>query len=130
MNYQMTYEGYPFQGASIRLQNRVVFNSQALITQADVASWSVKVFDPSTRKMLKVLVDASSDATANFFDTLQTGNGWDRDGLGYNFEYVLKTSDFKCEGGKKYRIEFDVRTSNETIKWVWSISVAPWMGAP
>lgn len=116
------------QGASVRLQNRLVFTDQSLLTQADVNNWTVKVFDASTGRIVKILEDQETDATDNFYDTLQTGSGWSRDATGFNFQYVLAGDEFKAEGGKQYRIEFDARTDDESLKWVWVLRVQPWMG--
>ena len=117
------------EGTAVRLQNRVAFNDGSLVTQADVVTWSVRVFTTPTGKLVKVLVDESADATVNFFDTLQTDNGWSRDATGYNFEYVIDGNAFKIEGGRSYRFEFYVTTADEKIKWIWDGYYEPWMGA-
>lgn len=118
-----------FQGAAARLQDRIVLSDQSVVTQADVNNWSVKVYDQSSGKLIKTLVSGETDTTENFFDTLQTGNGWSRDATGYNFEYVIAGDDFKQEGGKQYRVEFDAATASESLRWVWIIRAQPWMGA-
>jgi len=115
-----------YQGASVRLQNRLVLTDQSYLVPDDVEAWTVKAFEGS--RLIKTLVDAEIDATENFFAELQTSNGWSRDAIGYNFEYVLAGDAFKTEGGHTYRIEFDARTADETVKWVWMYKVLPWHG--
>ena len=115
------------QGSTLRLQNRLTTSDDALLTQAAVNSWTLRVFKDGT--LVKKLVDASTDATDNFYDTLQTGSGWSEDSRGFNFQYVLDPADIRLEGGNIYRFEFSAVTDDETVKWVWQVRVDPWVGA-
>ena len=121
------YRSSGMQGESIRLQNRLVLSTGEALTAADVTSWSARVYCDGA--LVKKLVDASATTTDYFFDTLQTGNGWDKDATGYNFEYVIAGDAFKSQGGKTYRIEFEAVTADEKVRWVWMVTLKPWMGA-
>lgn len=121
------YRSSGMQGESIRLQNRLVLSTGEALTAADVASWSARVYCDGA--LVKKLVDASSDTSGYFYNTLQTGNGWDKDATGYNFEYVIAGDAFKSQGGKTYRIEFEAVTADEKVRWVWMVTLKPWMGA-
>lgn len=121
------YKQEIFQGETARFQNRVTTTDGVPLTDASVLTWNVRVYNNGS--LVKKLVDNSTNTLNVFFATLQTGNGWDIDGTGYNFEYVMAGDAFKAEGGKTYRIEFDASTSTEKVKWVWNLSVLPWMGS-
>jgi len=120
-----------FQGAPILLQNRLVTADQTPLVQGDFTSWTVKVISGTT---ITPVVNASTSKGANFYDTYQTGNGWGRDGIGYNFQYTLTPGGFingasgeQYEGGKTYRLEFSTAGTN-IVKWVWNVKVLPWVG--
>lgn len=121
------YRSSGVQGESIRLQNRIVLSTGEALTATNVVSWSARVYCDGS--LVKKLVDASSSVGENFYDALQTGNGWDKDATGYNFEYVVAGDAFKSQGGKTYRIEFEAVTADEKVRWVWMITLKPWMGA-
>jgi len=116
-----------YPGTDARLQRRIVTSDQAIIATADITSWKAKVYDG--KKLLKTLIDTST-TTGYFYDTLQTGNGWSRDALGYNFEYVVNGDAFAHEGGRQYRVEFDVTTADDKIRFAWVLHYQPWMGTP
>lgn len=120
-----------FQGAPVRLQNRLVRSDQTPLVQADFTSWTLKVISGTT---VHVVVNASTTKVGTFFDTLQTGNGWSRDNTGYNFQYILTPGGYivgasgeQYEGGKTYRLEFST-AGTEVVKWVWNVKVLTWAG--
>jgi hypothetical protein len=119
-----------FQGAPVRLQNRLVTSDQTALVSSDFSTWTLKVISGTTAH---VVVNASADKS-NFYNTMQTGNGWSRDTVGYNFEYVFNPSTYivgvsgeQYEGGKTYRLEFST-SGTEIVKWVWNVKVLPWAG--
>lgn len=122
-----TYRTSVLQGDAVRIQNRIVLSSGALLTTGDILTWSSRVYCDGS--LVKKLVDASATTDGYFYDTLQTGNGWDKDATGYNFEYVIAGDAFKSQGGKTYRIEFEAVTADEKVRWVWMVTLKPWMGA-
>jgi len=120
-----------FQGAPILLQNRLVTADQTQLLQSDFSTWTLKVISGTT---VTTVVDASNVKVNNFWDTYQTGNGWSRDGIGYNFQYTLTPGGFingasgeQYEGGKTYRLEFST-AGTSVVKWVWNVKVLTWAG--
>jgi hypothetical protein len=126
MRRAFLYSQEVFQGETVRFQNRITDTAGVALTADAVTNWSMRAYENGA--LVKKIVDNSTDSTTAFFNTLQTGNGWDIDATGYNFEYVMQGDAFKMEGGKSYRIEFDARTETEKVKWVWTLRVLPWMG--
>jgi hypothetical protein len=131
MKRSLVSDAEVFQGAPVRLQNRLVISTQVPLVQSDFTSWTLKVISGAT---VHTVVNASTMKVGTFFDTLQTGNGWSRDSTGYNFEYVFTPSGFinlvsgeQYEGGKTYRLEFSTAGTN-VVKWVWNVKVLTWAG--
>lgn len=113
----------PFQGAPARLQNRIVTTDQSLLVPSDVTELTAQVFFGG--RLVKTL---TIDADDVLFSTLQVANGWSRDAIGYNFEYVVAGDAFKHEGGRQYTLEFKAVTLAEPVKWSWILHYQPWNG--
>jgi hypothetical protein len=98
-----------WQGQDITFLARIVNDAGDVLTDDDVSSWSLRVFDTQDRRDgRKIVTDALP--SSYFFDELQTGSGWTRDATGWNFRYTLEYDTFRSEGGHQYRFEFLVET--------------------
>jgi hypothetical protein len=113
-----------WQGADVTFRERLVTgNGGTALVQADVTSWSLRVFRPGDDKNAKRIVTDASP-TGYFFDTLQLTD-WTRDTVGYNFKYRLPYSSFKASAAT-YVFEFAIKTgSYGTIFSVWEIRYLP-----
>jgi hypothetical protein len=131
MKRSLVSDAEVFQGAPVRLQNRLVKSDQTALVQGDFTSWTLKVISGAT---VHTVVNASTTKAGTFFDTLQTNNGWSRDTNGFNFEYVFTPTGYivgvsgeQYEGGKTYRLEFST-AGTSVVKWVWNVKVLTWAG--
>jgi hypothetical protein len=113
-----------WQGADVTFRERLVTgNGGTALVQADVTSWSLRVFRAGDEKNAKRIVTDASP-TSYFFDTLQLTD-WTRDTVGYNFQYRLPYSSFKASAAT-YVFEFAIKTgSYGTIFSVWEIRYLP-----
>jgi len=116
------------EGSTGRLQNLVVDSTQTPLIPTDVDTLSARVYDTSSGKFVKLLLDNVIDASPYIFATLRTTNGWTRNTTGYNFEYVVAKDAFRNLGGRSYRIEFEANTSTERVRWAWNVVYTPWFG--
>jgi hypothetical protein len=133
MKRSLVSDAEVFQGAPVRLQNRIVKSDQTDLLLADVSTFTLKVISGTS----VIVVHNAISPTGYFQSSLQTGNGWSRDGIGYSFQYILTPSGFingasgeQYEGGKTYRLEFSaVSGAGATLaKWVWNVKVLTWAG--
>ena len=91
------------------VQERFVDRFGAVVYQAAVATWDVMVFDTALEETVDVYSVTGNLPTATngtVYTVLQTGNGWDTDATGYNFDYTLPSDAFERHGGHTYIVEF------------------------
>jgi len=81
-------------------------NDAELITQSAMSSISYSVWDVSGSTPTSAIVSASSlTVSAVVYDTLQNGQEWDLDEIGYNFKYTVAGSNFNAPR-HMYQVEF------------------------
>lgn len=92
----------------------------SLITQADVSSIAVKVFDSDKNQVGSTLAPTAS---ATVFDTLQTTATWENMTDGGNFRYVVPGTYFPI-GGTTNRVEVVITLTDGTkLPAVWKLEV-------
>ena len=94
---------------------RVVGIDADEITQADVSSIALKVFDEDAADPDTAVSEASLTVSAVVFDTLQTDARWQVDTTGYNFRYTIPAAAL-ATGDHTYTVEF-VFTMADTTKF-------------
>ena len=94
---------------------RVVGIDADEITQADVSSITLKVFDEDAADPDAAVSTASLTVSAVVFNTLQTDARWQVDTTGYNFRYTIPAAAL-ATGDHTYTVEF-VFTMADTTKF-------------
>lgn len=90
------------QGNPEVLRYRVVKDDETVITQADVDSIAIYVYEVESGE---TVIDAESlSVSDSIFDELQS---WDKDSVGYNVKINVAGS-YLPGGGKTYRVEVKV----------------------
>lgn len=112
-----------WQGVDYTFRERVVRDGGVALVEADVTSWSLRMFERDDDRDGKWIVRDS--APAGFvFDTLST-DGWTEDTVGWNFKYRLAYTTFKAQA-RRYRFEFSFTTASYgPIRTVWSVNYLP-----
>jgi len=87
-------------------------NSGQYITQASLDSISCKVFDEKSDTPDTPVATPTVIVADCVFDTLQTGEMWTKDSVGYNFAHEVPGASFPL-GDRSYRIEY-VFTQTDT----------------
>lgn len=115
------------------------------VVQADVSSWELRIFDitgstPATAIYTdtgNAATDTNPDGAAILTDTLRTDGYWEgKDDDGYNFRHtvqasVLDAADAHLEGGKTYRLEYEIITGASagadygTVKGLFEVEIVP-----
>ena len=110
------FRGYA--GSPQLLRARIVKPDGVALLQADSATFDLRVFDVSQPDgyvlLEELLAKVTSPADANdgyLYDTLQTSMLLP-DGLGFNFNYVVRPTLFVAEGERRYRLEFKFNTND------------------
>jgi len=81
---------------------RIVGNDNVNITQADISSIALYVYDLTGGT---TIIDNTALTVANVvFDTLQTDAIWDADSTGYNFKYEIADTTF-ATGDSRFLVE-------------------------
>lgn len=90
------------EGESIAWQFQVYKRDSTALTQTDVSSVDLYVYDLGVEgEMTSVLEDSLATADV-VFNTFQTGSGWSEDSTGYNFAHTFTDLDEQLEGGHAY----------------------------
>jgi hypothetical protein len=89
---------------------RILGLDGAYIQQSDISSISYTVYDLDNSSA--VVVSGTFTVAATIYNTLQTGQIWTEDEMGYNFKATLPATCFP-EGGRRYRVVF----SFVTVSW-------------
>lgn len=111
-------QGEIWEGSDFTIVARVSGPDGAALTQDDVASYAVTVFDlDSDTPSTAIYETTSSTESEVIYSTLQKDGWWTADGTGYNFKYTLKEatmSSVDLEGGHRYAVE--VKLTMETSR--------------
>lgn len=83
----------------------------AAYTQSGISSVSVGVTDESDPSLGELFVGTQPTVSATFYDTLQTGSGWNKT-PGFNFKHIVAPADVLggVQGGHVYRVTYTVET--------------------
>jgi hypothetical protein len=105
--------GTVFKNGSAVFLARVVDADGAPVVRAAIASVRCSVYllddqDPDVQLPIAGHGDVALAVTDVLHDALQTGGGWTRDALGYNFRHVLDVSAHPAfaVAGRNYRVEY------------------------
>jgi hypothetical protein len=98
-----------------------ISSEDKLITQADVSSISVKVYDSSGT----LITSATPSAASTVFDTIQTSLSWQGLTVGGNFRYILPAAASPV-GNTTNRVEILITQTDGTIlPALWDVHVTP-----
>lgn len=107
-------------GTSVFLA-RVVDAEKTAVTQASIASAAYTIYANPTNTSLGSAVtghdDVSLDVSSVIFDTLQTDDLWETDGIGYNFKHTPSaSSNFPFPNrGSEYILEYQLTPASGEI---------------
>ncbi len=98
----------------------VVAGEGNVLTQADIASITCKVFDLGTNRNntsgTEVTPAPSLAVATNVFDTLRT-TGWGQDSYGYNFRHDVSAS-YVPDGGEWVLLEYKITLTAGGVAWL------------
>lgn len=85
--------------------------NDAAFTQSGIDGVTVSVFDESVDPSENLWAATQPAVSAVFFNTLQTGSGWDLPS-GFNFKHIVTPTDLNAaiNGAHTYRVRYDVAT--------------------
>ena len=97
---------YTWEDSAVSLMARVAGNDGTYITQSDIGSIALSVFDISGDEPVAVTGFNGKALTVAeiVFDSLQNGSRWARDATGYNFRHLLPAEAVPNAGN--YRVEY------------------------
>lgn len=101
-------------------------DESVLILQADVSAIVYSVRDLDDVEALTGLPDetagGSLTVSAVIFDTIQTGDVWDVDGVGYNFLHTLAAADID-QDEHRFLVEYSIKLTDGSIAtWTYEIN--------
>ena len=106
-------QGVVFKQGSAILLARVVKSDGSLVQQADLESASYTAYlldaqDVDVATAVEGHEDVELEVSGLIYDELQTGDLWDVDETGYNFQHELDVSENQvfATAGRNYRIVF------------------------
>ena len=114
---------FVWEDASAVLMARIRGNDGLNITQSNVTSIAVSVFDRNDKA--NASSTAAPSVASTVFDTLQTSDPrWTTDATGYNFKYEMPAS--FLFGETIYRVEIVFTpTSGDVFPLVYELSIRP-----
>ncbi len=106
-------------GKPAALMSRLLDENADAYQQADVSAivYSVVLLgepDESVETPVDGFTDVSVAVSEVIFDTLQTGDGWSADDVGYNFRHFFNESPFTLPG-RSYKAAYTLTTTTGTV---------------
>lgn len=89
----------------------------AAYTQSSIDSVSVGVTDESDPDLGPLFIGTQPTVSGTFFDTLQTGSGWNLT-PGFNFKHIVQPTDILggVQGGRVYRVTYTLNTNLDGVR--------------
>ena len=106
--YMVTWEG-----TSPVIMARMGDDTDTDLTQAGLTNITYYIYDTEDNSL--AVEDAEITVGDVVYDTLQTGNGWSKDGDGYNFRWKIDEALLpNAAAQKRYRVELVFVLNNAT----------------
>ena len=106
-----------FEDSAFNVMARVYGNNAELVTAASMSTVTWAVTD--MRSDAEIVAPTALVVSSVVFDSLQTGDEWDADEIGYNFLHTVPASTF-TDGGVRAQIEYRATpVSGEPFDILW-----------